>query len=107
MTCGSLKVAFGSIVGSYGSTFKGTINNNAIIHIMASGLSNNETYVIFNFEAKYSQPNSKFSDIADKFSYLITSGGKKIYSSESISDVTDFNAILIAFNSIILLVTSS
>ena len=48
MTCGSLKVAFGSIVGSYGSTFKGTINNNAIIHIMASGLSNNETYVIFN-----------------------------------------------------------
>ena len=93
MNCGSLKVAFGSIVGSYGSTFKGTINNNAIIHIMASGLSNNETYVIFNFEAKYSQPNSKFSDIADKFSYLITSGGKKIYSSESISDDGKFKTV--------------
>ena len=62
---------------------------------MASGLSNNETYVIFNFEAKYSQPNSKFSDIADKFSYLITSGGRKIYSSESISDDGKFKIVTV------------
>jgi len=34
MTCGSLKVAVGSIIGSYG------------IHITACGLSNKEIYVI-------------------------------------------------------------
>ena len=35
MTCGSLKVAVGSIIGSYG------------IHIKACGLSNKEIYVIW------------------------------------------------------------
>ena len=99
ITCGSLKVAIGSIVGSYGSTFKGTINNNAIIHITAYGLSKNTTYVIFNFDAKHSQSNDDFSNIADKFSYLISSlNGKKIYASESISDDGKFKTVNIPAN---------
>ena len=81
---GSLNTSLGGIVGSIGSVFKGYINNNVIIKISAQSLSEKASYVNCKFEAHHTSSSDNFKKPEDKISYLITSGGRKIYSSESI-----------------------
>ena len=92
---GSLSVSMGGIVGSIGSVYKGSLNKTTTIKISAQGVSEDESYVICKFEARHISPSDNFSKTKNKISYFITSEGKKIYSSESISNTGKFNGIKI------------
>ena len=89
---GSLKVTLGNIVGSMRSIFKGSFNNQIRINIAAEEIieddSRNST-LICKLSANYAS-SGNFYEPEDKISYRITSRGKKIYESESISPTGKF-----------------
>jgi hypothetical protein len=91
---GTIQLSLGQIVGSRGSTFKQKIGNNSFIIITAQGISNENAYIEFNFSTQCISY-FDFSKISDRISYLITSNGRKIYSSESISTYGKFEQIKI------------
>jgi hypothetical protein len=82
---GSLRVDLGSIVGSSKGMYRGIINNNIYIIISALGISDNISYVKCKFIANHTSSNDYFSKPENKISYVISSGNKKIYVSESVS----------------------
>ena len=81
---GSLEVSLGNIVGSPGSCFKQLINENTYIIITAQGLTNSDSHVEFLFILN-NIPENILIKISNGISYLITSNGRKVYSSESLS----------------------
>ena len=89
---GSLKVTLGNIVGSIRSIFKGSFNNQIRINIAAEEIieddSTNSTLKC-KLSANYVS-SGNFYEPEDKISYRITSRGKKIYESESISPTGKF-----------------
>jgi len=91
---GSIQLPLGQIVGSRGSTFKQKIGKKAFIIISAQGISDVNEYLEFNFSTK-AISYFDFSKPSDKISYLIASNGKKIYSSESISNYGNFESVKI------------
>jgi len=86
---GNIQLSLGQIVGSHHSTFKQKIGKTAFIIISAQGLSDENAYIEFNFTTQCISC-FDFSKISDRISYLITSNGRKIYSSESISTIGSF-----------------
>ena len=86
---GSIQLPLGQIVGSRGSTFKQKIGKKEFIIISAQGISDQKAYIEFNFTAQCLSY-FDFSKISNRISYLITSNGRKIYSSESISSYGNF-----------------
>ena len=86
---GSIQLPLGQIVGSRGSTFKQKIGKKEFIIISAQGISDQKAYIEFNFTAQCISY-FDFSKISNRISYLITSNGRKIYSSESISSYGNF-----------------
>lgn len=93
--CGTLNVSLGAIVGSIGSVYKNTLRGNATIKISAQGISEDESHVICQFVVKNVYPKDYFFYPKNKISFLITSEGKKIYSSESISVTGIFSSVKI------------
>ena len=91
----SIRISLGAIVGSKENVFKVASNNNVIIKISAEGISNNASNILCGLEAKHTNPSDNFIDPKDKISYIIISEGRKIYSSESISNNGKFNSISI------------
>ena len=88
---GSITPYLGMIVGSQNSTYKIGISpdRKEIISISAFGLSNSKLFVLINFMVRTnSQVN--FKEVSNKISFNITSNGRKIYSSESISRYGQF-----------------
>ena len=81
---GTKNIVLGNIAGSPGSTFKTLIGDNISIIVSAQSISDNKSDVEFDFEVKKIK-NVDFRETKNKISYLITSGGRKVYSSESIS----------------------
>ena len=88
---GMLKVTLGNIVGSPGSVYKTSFNNNINISIAAQGLSNSNSYITVKLKARTNNNTYDFSKPANKISYVITSQGRKIYSSESIDNIGKFS----------------
>ena len=86
---GTISATLGSIVGSPNSCFKKQINNSINIIITAQGLRNANSFVDVCLYAKNSFYNFRIN--SNKISYLIISNGRKIYSSESISDFGKFD----------------
>lgn len=95
---GSLSITLGNIVGSMGSTYKGSFNNQIRINISAEGLSEDISYLICKLNAKCASLQGTFSQVEDKISYIITSQNRKIYESESISSEGNFKEIQIPLN---------
>ena len=81
---GSIEVSLGNIVGSPGSCFKQLINVNTYIIITAQGLTNSDSHVEILFILN-NIPDNHLIKISNRISYLITSNGRKVYSSESLS----------------------
>ena len=79
---GQMPITLGHIVGSPGSSLKITICEPTNLIISAESI-NNKSYVEVDFVVDNIN-NVDFSDNSNKFSYLITSNGKKVYESESI-----------------------
>ena len=91
---GSIQLPLGQIVGARGSTFKQKIGRNSFVIISAEGIRDDNAYLEFNFTTQCISY-FDFSKDSDRISYLITSYGKKIYSSESINENGTFNQIKI------------
>ena len=91
---GTIQLPLGQIVGSRGSTFKQKIGSKTFVIISAQGISNENAYIEFNFTTQCISY-FDFSKLSDRISYLITSNGRKIYSSESISNFGKFETIKI------------
>ena len=89
---GSINISLGGIVGSIGSVYKGMIND-VTIKIAAQGINQVASFVSCRFEAKHSSQINNFRQAEDKIHFLITSGAKKIYSSESIKSNGVFNIV--------------
>ena len=81
---GEKNIVLGNIVGSPGSTLQTTIVDNITFIVSAQGISDNKSMVIFDFKAENIK-RKYFQLPEDSLSYLITSNGRKIYSSEAIS----------------------
>jgi hypothetical protein len=88
---GSITPYLGMIVGSPHSTYKVGISpgRKESISITAFGLNNSNSFVLVNFLIRTNN-HINFSDINNKISYIITSNGRKVYSSESISKFGQF-----------------
>ena len=91
---GTIQLPLGQIVGSRGSTFKQLIGKKTFIIISAEGIRDENAYLEFKFSTQCISY-FDFSKISDRISYLITSNGRKIYSSESISTYGKFEPIKI------------
>ena len=91
---GTIQLPLGQIIGSPGSTFKQLIDNNSFIIITAQGISDSDAYLEFNFSTQCIS-HFDFSRLNEKISFLITSNGKKLYASESISNSGRFDTIKI------------
>jgi hypothetical protein len=91
---GTIHLPLGQIIGSPGSTFKQLIDKNSFIIITAQGINNSNSYLEFNFSTQCIS-HFDFSKLSEKISYLVTSNGKKLYSSESISNNGQFEPIKI------------
>ena len=91
---GNIQLPLGQIIGSQGSFYRTQIGRVSFITISAQGLSDSNSNVNFDFKV---QPISfiDFSKNSNKISYLITSNGRKIYESESISGSGQFKSIKI------------
>jgi hypothetical protein len=82
---GSINTFLGKIIGSKNSTLEYNVpGHKEKIVISAYGLGNCDSLVRFNFLIKSNQK-IDFGKINNKISYIITSNGRKVYSSESIS----------------------
>ena len=88
---GSITPYLGMIVGAPHSTYKVGISpgRKESISITAFGLNNSNSFVLVNFLIRTNN-HINFSDINNKISYIITSNGRKVYSSESISKFGQF-----------------
>ena len=88
---GSVTPYLGMIVGAPHSTYKVGISpgKKESITITAFGISNCNSFVLINFLIRTNK-HVNFSDINNKISYIITSNGRKVYSSESISKFGQF-----------------
>ena len=91
---GVIQIPLGQIIGSPGSSFKQLVGKNTSIIIRAEGISDSAAYIEFKFSVQCIS-HFDFSKLSEKISYLITSSGKKIYSSESISNIGKFDDIKI------------
>ena len=91
---GTIQLPLGQIIGSPRSTFKRLIDNNTYIIISAQGISNSNAYLEFNLSTQCIS-HFDFSKLSEKISYLVTSNGKKLYASESISNNGQFDSIKI------------
>ena len=89
---GTVQLSLGQIVGSRNSIYKGKIGETISIIISAQGIRDANNYIEFNFSTQCISY-FDFSKDSDRISYLITSNGKKIYSSESISTDGNFEPI--------------
>jgi len=88
---GSITPYLGMIVGAPQSTYKVGISpgKKESLTITAFGISNCNSFVLINFLIR-TNGHANFSDINNKISYVITSNGRKVYSSESISKSGQF-----------------
>ena len=91
---GNIQLPLGQIVGSPGSTFKQLIDQNSYIIITAQGISDANSYLEFILSAQCIS-HFDFYKLSEKISYLVTSKGKKLYASESISSNGKFESIKI------------
>ena len=93
---GSLKVTLGNIVGSIRSIFKGSFNNQIRINIAAEEIIEDDTTnanLMCQLIANYASSEGNFYNPEDKISYRITSRGKPIYESESMSTTGNFEEV--------------
>ena len=90
---GSLSTSLGGIVGSIGSVYKGTINNNISVKISAQSISEDVAFVKCKLEAEHVSLSDYFSKSEDKISYIVVADGKKVYSSESINPRGKFQSV--------------
>ena len=90
---GSITPYLGMIVGRPNSFFKTNIcfGMPENIIISAQGISNSNISLMVNFIIKTNR-NVNFKDINNKISYTITSNGRKVYSSESLSRQGQFKS---------------
>ena len=91
---GTIQLPLGQIVGSPASTFKQLIDKNTYIIITAQGISDANSYLEFNLSVQCIS-HFDFYKMSEKISYLVTSNGKKLYASESISNNGKFEPIKI------------
>ena len=93
---GSITPYLGMIVGAPHSTYKVGISpdKRESISITAFGIRDFNTFVLINFLIRTDR-HVNFSDIQNKISYIITSNGRKVYSSESISKFGQFKTTYI------------
>jgi len=91
---GTIQIPLGQIIGSPGSQFKQLIDQSSYIIITAQGISDAEAYLEFNLSAQCIS-HFDFNKLSEKISFLVTSNGKKLYASESISGSGQFDKIQI------------
>ena len=93
---GSLTPYLGMIIGAQNSSYKVSISpdRKEIICITAFGISNYNSFVLINFMIR-TNGQVNFKEINNKISFNIISNGRKVYSSESISEVGQFKTAYI------------
>ena len=93
---GSLTPYLGMIIGAPNSSYKVSISpdRKEIICITAFGISNYNSFVLINFMIR-TNGQVNFKEINNKISFNIISNGRKVYSSESISEVGQFKTAYI------------
>ena len=93
---GSLTPYLAMIIGAQNSTYKVGISpdKREILSISALGISNYNSFVFINFMVR-TNGQVNFEDIDNKISFNITSNGRKVYSSESISKFGQFKTYYI------------
>jgi hypothetical protein len=91
---GSIQIPLGLIIGSPGSCIRRQIDGNTNIIITAQGINNVNSYIEFIFITR-NVFGVDFGKVKNKITYLISSLGRKIYSSESISYNGNFQPIKI------------
>ena len=93
---GSLTPYLGMIIGAQNSSYKVSISpdRKEIICITAFGISNYNSFVLINFMIR-TNGQVNFKEINNKISFNIISNERKVYSSESISEVGQFKTAYI------------
>ena len=88
---GSISPYLGMIIGSPNSTFRTNISpdKKEIINISGLGINNCNSFLLVDFIIRTNRK-VNFEDINNKISFFITSNGRKVYSSESISYIGEF-----------------